>query len=163
MARSLPEPPKANVALRLWRTIAQGAVAPLRGCAPRFSVGVSGAVIDPSGRILILRHAFRRRHPWGLVSGWVNVGEAPSDAMRRELREETSLSGEVGPILVIRGDRRAPSLEVVYLVRVSGGTFRPSAETPEGRWWDLREPPPPGLHPTHRPLIASAARAAGIN
>ena len=163
MVRSLPEPRGATVALHLWRTIAHGALASFGGGAPRFSVGVSGAVIDPSGRILILRHAFRRRHPWGLVSGWVNAGEAPPDAMRRELREETSLVGEVGPVLVIRSDRRAPSLEVVYLVRVSGGTFRPSAETPEGQWWDVRDPPPIGLHPTHRPLVALAARAAGIN
>ena len=83
--------------------------------------------------------------------------------MRRELREETSLVGEVGPILAIRGDRRAPSLEVVYLVRVTRGTFRPSAETPEALWWDMRDPLPIGLHPTHRPLIALAARAAGVN
>lgn len=82
--------------------------------------------------------------------------------MRRELREETSMSGEVGPILIIRGDRRAPSLEVVYLVRVSHGEFRPSAETPEGRWCALRELPTAGMHPTHRPLIALAAQAAGI-
>ncbi len=83
--------------------------------------------------------------------------------MRRELREETSLIGEVGPVLLIRGDKRAPSLEVVYLVRVSGGTFRPSGETPEGCWHDLGQPLPDGLHPTHRPVIQLAARVAGVS
>jgi ADP-ribose pyrophosphatase YjhB (NUDIX family) len=135
----------------------------IRGAAPLFSLGVSGAVINPSGQVLLLRHAFRRRHPWGLVSGWVNRGESPSDAMRRELREETSLIGEVGPVLLIRGDKRAPSLEVVYLVRVSGGTFRPSGETPEGCWHDLGQTLPDGLHPTHRPVIQLAARVAGVS
>jgi ADP-ribose pyrophosphatase YjhB (NUDIX family) len=83
--------------------------------------------------------------------------------MRRELREETSLVGEVGPILTIRGDSRAPSLEVVFLVRVPGGTFRPSNETPEGCWHDPKEPPPVGLHPRHRRLTELAARVADIS
>jgi ADP-ribose pyrophosphatase YjhB (NUDIX family) len=93
----------------------------------------------------------------------VNAGEAPADAMMRELHEETSLSGTIGQILCIRGDRRAPSLEVVYMVRVSGGTFRPSAETPEGRWFDLRDALPEGLHPRHRPLIALATHVAQVS
>lgn len=82
--------------------------------------------------------------------------------MRRELLEEASLSGNVGPVLAIRSDRRGPSLEVVYFVRVGFGEFRPSAETPEGRWHDLRGALPDGLHPTHRSLIALGARAAGL-
>lgn len=138
-------------------------IAAWAGGATRFSVGVSGIVLDEQGRTLLVRHAFRRRYPWGLVSGWVNPGEAPIDAMRRELREETSLRGEPEGVIAIRSDARAPSLEVVYLVRVEGGTFRPSGETPEARWFAPHSPLPEGLHPTHRPLVAQAAAVAGLN
>jgi ADP-ribose pyrophosphatase YjhB (NUDIX family) len=163
MKRSLPEASGFDTALHLWRTVVGAVSTSCRSVEHRFSVGVSGAVLDPDGRLLLLRHAFRRHHPWGLVSGWVNAGEAPADAMMRELHEETSLSGTIGQILCIRGDRRAPSLEVVYMVRVSGGTFRPSAETPEGRWFDLRDALPEGLHPRHRPLIALATHVAQVS
>ncbi len=163
MQSSLPKHHRTSITQQLWRAVVGNLPSWWNSGEPRFSLGVSGAIVDHNGHVLILRHAFRRRHPWGLVSGWVNAGEAPTDAMRRELREETSLEGAVGPILAIRGDRRAPSVEVVYLVRVVNGTFRPSAETPEGRWCDLREPPPDGVHPSHRPLFELAARAAGVN
>ena len=80
--------------------------------------------------------------------------------MRRELREETSLVGEVGPIIAIRSDWRAPSLEVVYLVSTSAGEFRPSPETPEAAWFAETDPLPDGLHPSQRALVALARRDA---
>ncbi len=126
----------------------------------RFSIGVSGMLFGPDGRVLLLRHTFRHRHPWGVVSGWVSTGEEPADALRREIREETSVQATVGPILTIRSDPRGPSLEVVFIARLVTGSFRPSAETSEGRWIDpATDPLPEGLHPTHVPLIRAAVEA----
>lgn len=53
-----------------------------------------GAVVAiwHGGRILMLRHSYRTRLGW--PGGGVGRGEAPSDAARRELREELALEVE---------------------------------------------------------------------
>jgi 8-oxo-dGTP pyrophosphatase MutT (NUDIX family) len=51
----------------------------------------SAAVIDDQGRVLMLwRHRFiTDRWGWELPCGWVNPGEDPAEATRREVLEET--------------------------------------------------------------------------
>jgi ADP-ribose pyrophosphatase YjhB (NUDIX family) len=123
----------------------------------KFSLGVTGIVFDAEGRVMLLRHTFRRRYPWGLVSGWVNRGEPLEDALRREVREETALTVRVGPLFRVRRDRLRLAVEVVYLCRLEGGVFRPNNEVTAIEW---RRPDdlPPGVHPDHHPLIREAAR-----
>jgi 8-oxo-dGTP diphosphatase len=123
----------------------------------KFSLGVTGIVFDGEGRVLLLRHTFRRRYPWGLVSGWVKRGEALEDALLREVVEETALRVRVGPLFQVRRDRLRLAVEAVYLCRLEGGEFRPSNEVTAIQW---RRPDdlPAGLHPHHFPLIREAAR-----
>jgi ADP-ribose pyrophosphatase YjhB (NUDIX family) len=126
----------------------------------KFSLGVTGIVFDGQGRVMLLKHTFRRRYPWGLVSGWVKAGEALPVALHREVDEETALEVEIGPLLAVRRDRRRLAVEVVYLCRLRGGVFRPNDEVTEIQW---RHPDdlPAGVHPDHFPLIRAAARALG--
>jgi 8-oxo-dGTP diphosphatase len=123
----------------------------------KFSLGVTGIVFDDRGRVMLLRHTFRRRYPWGLVSGWVNRGEKLPDALRREIGEETSLAVDVGPLVTVRKDRMHLAVEAVYLCRLRGGVFRANNEITAIEW---RRPDdlPPGVHPDHYPLIRVAAR-----
>ncbi len=53
--------------------------------------GANAAVVDDAGRILMVRHSYRRG--WHLPGGGVERGEAPEAAVRRELGEEVGLSG----------------------------------------------------------------------
>jgi 8-oxo-dGTP diphosphatase len=119
---------------------------------PKFTVGVSGVVLDDAGRVLLLKHTFRRRYPWGMLSGWVKGGEALEDALRREAMEETGLSISIERLVAVRKDRFSLFLETVYACRVSGGTFRPSNEISEMRWCEVNSLPA-GTHPDHAPLI----------
>ena len=64
----------------------------------KFSVGVSAVVVDRDGRVLLLRHVFRRTDGWSLPSGWMQAGETIAGAIVREIREETGL--EVVPVTI---------------------------------------------------------------
>ena len=62
-------------------------------------VGV-GAVIVRDGRALIVRRAHEpRRGEWSLPGGMLHLGESLPEAVRREVREETGLEIELGPII----------------------------------------------------------------
>jgi 8-oxo-dGTP diphosphatase len=123
----------------------------------KFSLGVTGIVFDAEGRVMLLRHTFRRRYPWGLVSGWVNRGERLEDALRREVDEETALRVRIGPLFRVRKDRLHLAVEAIYLCRLEGGVFRASNEI-TAIDWRRPEDLPPGVHPDHGPLILEAAR-----
>jgi 8-oxo-dGTP diphosphatase len=62
-------------------------------------VGV-GAVVVRGGKALIIKRAHEpRKGEWSLPGGLLELGESLQDAVRREIKEETSLDIEVGPII----------------------------------------------------------------
>src|SRR6266508_3158068 len=67
----------------------------VRLLAPRHYAGAVAAVFDQAGRVLLVEHVFRTDHPWGLPGGWISRGEAPSEAVVREIREELGMEIEV--------------------------------------------------------------------
>jgi 8-oxo-dGTP diphosphatase len=62
-------------------------------------VGV-GAVIVRDGRALIVKRAHEpRKGEWSLPGGLLELGESLVDAVKREIKEETNLDIEVGPVI----------------------------------------------------------------
>lgn len=60
----------------------------------------TGALLtDPDGQVLLVKPNYREH--WTLPGGMVDHGEAPEQALRRELKEELGLDLAVGRLLVI--------------------------------------------------------------
>ncbi len=59
---------------------------------------VVAGVIECDGRVLICRRTAKQSHPlqWEFPGGKVEAGEAPADALARELEEELAIRGARG-------------------------------------------------------------------
>jgi len=123
----------------------------------RFLVGVTGLGVDARGRVLLARHRFGAPQ-WRFLGGFLHARERVEDALAREIREETGLAIEVGPVLEIVTGYRWARVELVFAFRVTGGTEALTAEVAELGWF--RPDALPDVRADQRGLIERhAARA----
>jgi ADP-ribose pyrophosphatase YjhB (NUDIX family) len=126
-------PSRAALLLRApidWLEVAGWAV---RSRAPQGRRLVQGVVTSEAGVLLALRRELRG---WELPGGRAEPGEDETVALVREIREETGLVVE--PIERVGEYRRsgfASHTACVFRCRPSGGTLRPSADTPAVAWF----------------------------
>ena len=100
----------------------------------RFLVGVTGLGVDATGRVLLARHRFGAPE-WRFLGGFLHPRERVEDALAREIREETGLAIEVGPILEAVTGFRWARVELVFAFRVTAGTPSLTAEVAELGWF----------------------------
>lgn len=102
--------------------------------AARFTVGVTGVVLNSRDEILLLKHVFRDRYPWGLPGGWVRRREQPRDALQRELLEEVGLPVRI--VAAVGAELNAPPghLETSFLCQAGGEIDHLSSEILDWRW-----------------------------
>jgi ADP-ribose pyrophosphatase YjhB (NUDIX family) len=114
-------------------------------------------VLDSGGRILLVR---RNREPgrgeWALPGGFVENGESPAEAARRELEEETGLRGD-GALLVdvIYQESefyRTALLIIGYRFSAFEGELRPGDDADEAGFFEPQSLPPLAFE-SHRRLI----------
>src|SRR5262245_22166648 len=85
-----------------------------------FVVGVNGIGVGPDGSVILARHRFGTPQ-WRLLGGFIERGSSLQDNLAREIREETGLRIEVGPVLEANTGHNWARVEVVYGYRVIGG------------------------------------------
>ncbi len=98
----------------------------------RFLVGVTGLGVDGEGQILLARHRFGAPQ-WRFLGGFLHPRERVEDALAREVREETGLEVEVGPVLEVVTGYRWQRVELVFAYRVTGGMVALTDEVAELR------------------------------
>lgn len=121
----------------------------------------SGAVIDHEGRVLLVREATWYRD-WDLPGGGVQDGEAPWEAVGRELREECGITVRPRAVvgLFFARDEPGAGLNLVWACDWIGGELRPQpGEIAEIGWFGEQELPEPML-PARRPAVLAALRGA---
>lgn len=123
----------------------------------RFLVGVAGIGVDPAGRLLLARHRFGTPQ-WRFLGGFVRRGERLPDALAREVREETGLTVEVGPVLEVSTGFRWARIEIVFPFRVIGGGEALSSEVLEIGWF--RPDELPGMRADQLGMVDRHAAAA---
>lgn len=124
---------------------------------PRFLVGVNGVGATPDGRVILARHRFGSPQ-WRLLGGFIRRDESFPDALRREIREETGLDIEVGPLLEANTGHHWARVEVVHAYRVVGGRLELTEELHEVRSFPRTELPP--MRADHRGLVERHAALA---
>ena len=117
---------RAPRALRRWT---------VRFSHPRFAVTAAAIITDGRGRVLLLKHRFRPGSGWGLPGGFIEKGEQPDAALRRELREEIGLEVEQLKLFAVRAFKKPKQVEVVFMGQAIGNTDELNFEIQEAVWF----------------------------
>lgn len=143
---------------RLWRrlpTPLQWAF--LWSANTRYLVGVLAVIADEEGRVLLLRHDYRREGQWGLPGGQMQGLEGLEKALARELAEETGLQVGVGELVWAVCDQSLPRVDLYYRCRLTGGELSLSDEVAEAGFFRL-EALPLDMYPEQVELIRRVLR-----
>jgi len=100
------------------------------GVAEGFDIGVAAAVVTASGVLLVQEAKGSYAGCWGLPKGHVEPNESIENAVLRELREETNITGEVSGFLGLRTTqtKNGVGLFLCYKVTASTLDIRPQEE-----------------------------------
>ena len=125
------------ILLKVWRILPsfmQGFLS--RFVRPLFQVFSAAVIFNDKKEVLLVKLTYQRFHPWGLPGGSLEYGEAPEDAVLREVWEETSMKVKIEKFLFIKTwtpDR----IGMYYLCNIVDGEFQPSEEVSEIGYFSL--------------------------
>ena len=105
----------------------------------KFTVSAAGIITNEKGEVLLLDHYLRPDSGWGVPGGFMEKGEQPEAAFRREIREETGI--EVRDVEIHRVRTLGRHIEVIYTAHASGEAQAISREIRESRWFAPEDVP----------------------
>jgi 8-oxo-dGTP diphosphatase len=130
----------------------------MRLLEPRFAVTAGAVVLDEQGRVLLLNHVFRAGSGWGIPGGFIEKGEQPEDAVRRELKEEIGLTLAEAELAFVRTLKRPRQVEIIFRCRPQG-EFAPRSVEIKSAQWFAPDALPHGLSRDQHRLIERALKS----
>lgn len=124
----------------------------------RFTVTAGAIIFNDAEEVLLLKHRFRAGSGWGLPGGFLERGEQPAEALRRELREELALELDGVEIFAARSFKKPKQVEVLFLCRANGEVRPQTMEVERAEWFSL-DSLPDGLPRDQRRLVERAAKS----
>jgi 8-oxo-dGTP diphosphatase len=118
----------------------------------RFTVTAAAIAVDKQGRVLLLKHRFRPGSGWGIPGGFIEAGEQPEEAVRRELREEVGLELAAVEVVTTRAFKKPRQIEIVFRCHPRGDALPQSIEIRKASWFSV-DSLPEGLPVDQRKLI----------
>lgn len=155
-------PPRAHRAIlrvaervrRVWWRVRRPR---LRGCAI--------VAFDDAGRVLMVRHTYRKCDEWQLPTGGVRRGELPEAAARRELAEEVGV--EVGPMIAVHAEAivmgGATNAVTVFAAALTGTPVADGREIAEVRLFDPESLPATTPDWARRYIAHACAERRGLS
>ncbi len=109
---------------------------------PKVAVGV---LVEDEGKILLVQRSFDpHKGKWTLPAGFMNAGEDPAEAARRECLEETSLNIRVTRILDIYAEKEhagGADFIIVYQAEVINGNLLAADDADDAAWFSRDDLP----------------------
>lgn len=123
----------------------------------RFTVTAGAIIFNDQKQVLLLKHRFRAGTGWGLPGGFLERGEQPIDAMRRELREEIGLEVEDVEVFAACSFKKPKQVEVLFRARGNANVKPLTMEVERAEWFSI-DSLPEGLPRDQRRYVERAAQ-----
>ena len=111
----------------------------IRSVQTKFTVSVAAVVFNEKTEVLLLEHLLRPFSSWGIPGGFIESGEQPEPAIRREIREETGL--ELKNLKMIRVRTINRHVEILFRAEGVGKAEVRSREITSAEWFAVDRMP----------------------
>ncbi len=106
---------------------------------PTFTASAAAVVRNREGKVLLLHHLLRPSGGWGLPGGFLDRGEHPEKAVRRELKEETGI--EITDLRLLYTRTIGGHIEIMFSARTEDEPRIMSGEIDQLGWFAFDDIP----------------------